>query len=392
VLLSAWQVNGRPAFQKMDRDDRWLAWNGDNAWNAQSEGSLGEKKGWIQLLDGVPTPDLTSCVWEAWVDNKWQQQAELTCVATFEHPLPQCVQLVHTSPTLHALQELTHAPTAADDATSSSSAVFTGEAPLGPDSGMDVCREEDGLDPQMRGVVRLHRMQPETDTSISALPSLQLQRPNETCRECLLRVRRWVTNLDILLADVAVKVEQLRWEDLPAVLEYDELFAIAAYTYDFNQQRRTGNLYYELNQGLRQREATARKEALDVWSGYLYFLMAALEKLPSLKMHVYRGHPDKAAVMENYLEGRPVQWGAFSSTSKRACLAASFTDRATGVIFRLKVRTGKDIKDFSFFAAEEEEVLLSPQTKFVVISEPYTVEDGYTYLDLLEQSGTTFLS
>eukprot|EP00965_Chrysotila_dentata_P015136 500467-Pleurochrysis_carterae.AAC.1 len=51
------------------------------------------------------------------------------------------------------------------------------------------------------------------------------------------------------------QVEQLKWEDLPAVLDDDELFAIAAYTYDFNTGRRDGNLYSELNRGLRCREA-----------------------------------------------------------------------------------------------------------------------------------------
>ena len=103
--------------------------------------------------------------------------------------------------------------------------------------------------------------------------------------------------------------------------------------------------------------------------------------------------PDKAAVLRQYKEGRPIQWGAFSSTSRRPELASSFTDREKGIIFRLKVTTGKDVKDFSFFAAEEEEVLLSPQTRFVVTSEPYVnPDDGYWYLDLLEQTGTLFMS
>jgi hypothetical protein len=39
--LAEKEVNGRPAFQKTDRDDRWLAFNGDSAWNAQSAASLG---------------------------------------------------------------------------------------------------------------------------------------------------------------------------------------------------------------------------------------------------------------------------------------------------------------------------------------------------------------
>ena len=49
------------------------------------------------------------------------------------------------------------------------------------------------------------------------------------------------------------------------------------------------------------------------------------------------------------------------------------------------MHSGKDIKDFSFFGADEEEVLLSPQSRFIVTSEePYVGHDGYTYIDLLE--------
>ena len=63
------------------------------------------------------------------------------------------------------------------------------------------------------------------------------------------------------------------------------------------------------------------------------------------------------------------------------------------MLFKLKVHSGKDIKEFSFFGADEEEVLLSPQSRFIVTSEePYVGEDGYTYIDLLETNGTMFLS
>ena len=453
-------VNGRPAFQKTDREDRWLAFNGDNAWNAQSAASLGEKKGWIQLLDSVPTPDQSSIGWEAWIESKWQAQPRLQCIATHDPPLP-CSELLVVStkpPPVAKVQEMPPLIKRSDselledankDAAKDAAKGGAGGAGGGNGGGeADGGEAADGAgpsgsssyeaeDPGMEGV-RVARMLPELDMSISAVPALQLRRPHESCMECLLLCREHIPDIEQLCRDVSFKVEQLKWEDLPATrpprparppahhslhpqpvthpsttpsrpsrraepppspaipqakLHDDELFALAAYTYDFNTGAKEGQLYYALNQGLRSRDFKSRGAVLSVWGGYLYYLMAALEKLPSLKMHVYRGHPDKAAVLRQYKEGRPIQWGAFSSTSRRPELASSFTDREKGIIFRLKVTTGKDVKDFSFFAAEEEEVLLSPQTRFVVTSEPYVnPDDGYWYLDLLEQTGTLFMS
>mmetsp|Transcript_42531 Transcript_42531/g.70723 ORF Transcript_42531/g.70723 Transcript_42531/m.70723 type:complete len:995 (+) Transcript_42531:123-3107(+) len=396
--LSSRQINGRAAFQKTEREDRWLAWNGDNAWNAQSAASLGEKKGWIQLLDGVPTPDQTSVIWEAWIDNKWQQQPLLKCTSAHDPPLPQCDFLKRsTAAALVAQVQELPSPAkpmskAKDDEHKVKESIKGSTSAAGQAASNRIEDREDN-DPQLSSAgVRMNRLQPELESSISAVPTLKLSKPEESCRECLFKTRDLVPDIDTLLEDVAFKVEQLKWEDLPATLDDDELFAIAAYTFDFNTGDRAGNLYYELNQSLRRRDAKSRGVMLAIWGGYLYYFMAALEKLPSLKMHVYRGYPDKQTVVQQYKEGRPVQWGAFSSTSRRVEPASAFTSKEDGVIFKLKVHTGKDIKDFSFFAAEEQEVILSPQTRFVVISEPYEGEDGYTYLDLLEQSGTMFLS
>ena len=53
--------------------------------------------------------------------------------------------------------------------------------------------------------------------------------------------------------------------------------------------------------------------------------------------------------------------------------------------------SGKVIQAYSYFPSEEE-VLLSPQARFVVSSAPYVGADGFTYLDLVEQKGTLFIS
>ena len=61
-----------------------------------------------------------------------------------------------------------------------------------------------------------------------------------------------------------------------------------------------GNLYFELNHALRQRGAVQRTAALQLWGGYLYYLLSGLSKLTDVQAVVYRGYPDKAKVVEQY--------------------------------------------------------------------------------------------
>ena len=152
-----------------------------------------------------------------------------------------------------------------------------------------------------------------------------------------------------------------------------------------------GNLYFELNHALRQRGGVQRTAALQLWGGYLYYLLSGLSKLTDVETVVYRGYPDKAKVVEQYKVGRPIQWGAFSSTSTSVAATKGFTDQEHGVIFKLTVQSGKVIKAYSYFPSEDE-VLLSPQARFVVSSALYEGADGFTSLDLVEQRGTLFIS
>ena len=174
-------------------------------------------------------------------------------------------------------------------------------------------------------------------------------------------------------------------------LHEDELLAVVAYTYDNQSGAQRGNLYFELNDALRKRGGADRAAALQLWGGFLYYLLAGLAKLADVEAVVYRGYPDKAKVAEQYQVGRPIQWGAFSSTSTSVAATKAFTDKASGVIFKLTVLSGKVIKAYSYFPSEDE-VLVSPQARLVVSSAPYVGADGYTYVDMVEQKGTLFLS
>ena len=122
-----------------------------------------------------------------------------------------------------------------------------------------------------------------------------------------------------------------------------------------------------------------------------FFFLQGMQKLPDYKGVVWRGYPDKDTTLVQYKLGRPIQWGAFSSTSTESTTARAFTDKDSGVIFKLTVLSGKVIQAYSYFPSEDE-VLISPQARFVVISALYVGADGYTYLDMVEQDGTLFIS
>ena len=227
------------------------------------------------------------------------------------------------------------------------------------------------------------RMVPSVE-EISALPKLKLQRPPRSCCDELRRAdfQAVLPGMEDILDDVSFKVQQLMYEPLPVPMGEDELFSLVAYTYDNQTGVQEGQLYYELNKALRKRDST-RSAALALWGGYVYYLMSALSKLPSVDAVTYRGYPDRRTVEAQYLVGRPVQWGAFSSTSTDAGVAREFTDQRDGVIFKLTLVSGKDIKAYSYFP-QEDELLVSAQARFTVSSAPYIGTDGYTYVDMVE--------
>ena len=70
----------------------------------------------------------------------------------------------------------------------------------------------------------------------------------------------------------------------------------------------------------------------------------------------------QATVTSQYAVGRPVQWGAFSSTSTNVDVTKQFTDQQRGVIFKLTLVAGKKIQAYSFFP-QEDEVLISAQAR-----------------------------
>ncbi len=99
---------------------------------------------------------------------------------------------------------------------------------------------------------------------------------------------------------------------------------------------------------------------------------------------------DQTTVQQQYQQGRLVQWAAFSSTSRSLEAVRPFVNKRVGVIFKIKVKTGRDIGAYSYFP-KENEVLLTPNTQFMVTSELYLDELGYACIDLAEKTGGPML-
>ena len=167
-------------------------------------------------------------------------------------------------------------------------------------------------------------------------------------------------------------------------LDDDAFFAIAAYTYHGFGVGAENQIYYALNRALRNRRVD--KEPFEMWSGFLYHLERGLNLLDSVESVVFRGGNkgiDQATAKREYTVGRPIQWAAFSSTSLRREAAANFATKGEGVLFVLKVRSGTAISHISMLG-HEDEVLLSPNTRFTVTRDLYFDKHGVACVDMVE--------
>ena len=191
--------------------------------------------------------------------------------------------------------------------------------------------------------------------------------------------------------DCGVKCMEVPYADppVPVQLEESELFAVVAYTHDTNGDKER-NLYWQLNRQLRRRGVGARTEMVTTWGTFVHYALKGMRRLPDFEGVVYRGYPDKATTLAQYKLGRPIQWGAFTSTSTDLEATKGFTDQANGVIFKITVSSGKDINAYSFFPCEGE-ILLSPNHRFIVSSAPYE-RGGYTMVDMVQQKGGDWIS
>ena len=245
---------------------------------------------------------------------------------------------------------------------------------------VEVDSEEDYAAPA--GLIH-HRLKPIAEET-SLLPPLALKDPGTSCREELERLEARGSIPSELVRACLRRTGELRL-DTPVLLDDDELLALVAYTYDNQSGSPDRQFYEEVNRALRNRRG--RRELVQKWGGVLYYLMAALTRLPDMSGLFYRVCPDRLQ-LSNYPVGGRVQYGAFFSVTADLATATRIADTTTDVILRLRLKHGRAVKDYSCFP-DTQEVVASARARFVVASGP-SVVDGYTYVDLVEESRGDF--
>jgi len=76
--------------------------------------------------------------------------------------------------------------------------------------------------------------------------------------------------------------------------------------------------------------------------------------------------PYSLSIEQEYCCGRKIHWSGFSSTTSNIQTAIEFST-LQGIIAKIKVYNAKNIRRYSFIP-NEDEYLLSPNSKFVVVS------------------------
>lgn len=256
------------------------------------------------------------------------------------------------------------------------------------------------------GAVGSHGRMAQSEAPLSIAPDTPWNqiRPQRSCADEMrsnASIRESVGQIGRILNDGLDKREEIRGHGseeqrgLARPIDDNELLAIIMYTHDLRlpddeegNPVKAGNLYFELNNALRARDAASRRAMMNTWGPYVHYTLRGLGKLPDFAGLVYRGVPSR--VESDYTITRSVKWTAFISCTTSLDAAKEFIGGSDdGVIFRITVTTGKVVTLLSLFP-EEGEVLLWPGQRFVVTRAAY-VEDGYTFVDLIERATDTLV-
>ncbi|CAF4789808.1 unnamed protein product, partial [Rotaria socialis] len=142
-------------------------------------------------------------------------------------------------------------------------------------------------------------------------------------------------------------------------LTQDESASIMLYTMGWDPPEEC--LYVALDNTLR---AIDRQNALRPWYLYLRLFLNALFCLPLLAVTAYRDV--KLDLSNRYIEGETIVWWGFSSctTSVSVLQSEQFLGMTgTRTMFTLQCQSARNIRNHSYFPAEDE-VLLMAATQF----------------------------
>jgi hypothetical protein len=162
--------------------------------------------------------------------------------------------------------------------------------------------------------------------------------------------------------------------------------ALSIYFYTLEWSCRELSLYYRLNKDLtsNQRNSTA-----PIWKHYLYYLFNALRKVPIWKgnQDIYRGVGKNLVkhYPKKYIEKEEITWYAITSATTSSKCIQSFLTKEESTIFCINRCVGRHIKSLSSHP-EEDEVLLPPESSFIITSIFYQPIDSDHVIIQLEQN------
>src|SRR5579862_4774847 len=102
-----------------------------------------------------------------------------------------------------------------------------------------------------------------------------------------------------------------------------------------------------LNESLRAED----RHALKPWFSFLKLFMSALEKLPSLRVTVWRGISSN--ISSSFGENTVLTWWTVNSCSKALNVVQLFLGDV-GTLLAIEAYNAKDISEFSIFREEQE--------------------------------------
>jgi len=210
------------------------------------------------------------------------------------------------------------------------------------------------------------RQDPHTTTFQDYLLKIANQESNLELRNSLdQQIRECKNNAEVLFKT------QNKWS-----LSFDEIWAVNLYSFG-HVKSQNRYLFQLLNTALQSRIPEKR----EIWKEYIKILTMAMNKLPTSKTTTYRGIPEEEPFNNKYEKNQIVTWSGFTSTSSNLERAKTFAENNGVIIEIVDLWNGKVISNYSCYPREEE-ILLPPEQKFVVVDPLHSHSDGYRYVKL----------
>jgi hypothetical protein len=141
-------------------------------------------------------------------------------------------------------------------------------------------------------------------------------------------------------------------------LTREESAAVFLYTMEWGEN----SFYQVINRALRAED----RSTLKPWFAYLKLFDTAIQKLPTVRMNLWRGVARN--ISQNYKKGDEFTWWTISSCSTSVDVIKNFLG-ANSTLFLIEAVNGKDICGYTNYS-NENEVILCPGTRLRVVSDP----------------------